>query len=162
MAEKNKLKAEWSSVLKGLISADIDFIVIGGAALALHGLPRTTLDIDIYIRADKNTFDKLFICLLDKLNLQSEQALFRNNSDQSHLFIGQWFTFSNSDGIDLIDVFIADDDEFESLKTSVEKISIYDHQVKIASLEALKKMKQECARPIDLADVVLIDEIMQL
>ena len=136
--------------------------MLGGAALALHGLPRTTLDIDIYIRADKMTFDKLFICLLDNLNLQSEQALFRNNSDQSHLFVGQWFTFSNSDGIDLIDVFIADDDKFESLKASVERICIYDNQIEIASLAALKKMKQECARPIDLADVVLIDEIMQL
>jgi len=162
MEGKSNSAAGWDRVLKELIFSDIDFIVIGGAALALHGLPRTTLDIDIYIQADKSSFDRLFISLLDNLGLQSEQAVFRNNSGQSNLFIGQWFTFSNHDGIDVIDVFIADKKQFHSLKATSDIILMYGGEIQIASLLDLKKMKQECARPIDLADITLIDEIMQL
>jgi len=162
MVEKNNLATGWDRVLEALVLSKIDFIIIGGAALALHGLPRTTLDIDIYIQADKDTFDELFTTLIDDLKLHSEQALFRKNSDQPHLFIGQWFTFSNSENIDLIDVFIADKEQFESLKSNSEIISIYNSTIRIASLLELKKMKQKCARPIDLADVALIDEIIQI
>ena len=38
----------WPEILKKLAETEFDFLVVGGGALALHGIPRTTLDLDIY------------------------------------------------------------------------------------------------------------------
>jgi uncharacterized nucleotidyltransferase DUF6036 len=162
MAGKHYSEINWSTVLDTLSTNHLEFVVVGGAALALHGLPRTTLDIDIFIPATNNDFQILFTSLIDNLNLESEQSLFRNNSNTPELFLGQWFTFSSKDGNDLVDVFIAGSEEFNLLKSQSETIRIADNNIQIASLPELKRMKQKCGRPIDLADIVLIDEIMEL
>ena len=40
-------------ILKELAKGKIPFIIVGGAAIALHGIPRSTLDIDIIVPAEK-------------------------------------------------------------------------------------------------------------
>lgn len=162
MAGKNYSAKNWNTVLEKLSSNDLDFVVVGGAALALHGLPRTTIDIDIFIPPTTLSFNILFSSLIDDLKLISQQSVFRKNADQPNLFVGQWFTFSTEDDNDLIDVFIADQNEFDQLKSQSENISFAHNSIKIASLSELKRMKQNCGRPIDLADVALIDEIINL
>lgn len=161
MAVNNFSEINWSSVLKTLSAEGLDFVVVGGAALALHGLPRTTLDIDIFIPASKQNFQILFSSLLDNLKLESKQSVFRDNADQPELFVGQWFTFSVKNGNDLVDVFFTDNESFNQLNHQSETITISNQKIRIASLSELRKMKKECGRPIDLADVALIDEIMK-
>lgn len=160
MVENNTSEINWNQILRSLVDHGLDFVVVGGAALALHGLPRTTLDLDIFIPAIPESLQTLFDCLIDHLGLKSDQAVFRKNLNQSSLFVGQWVTFNTKDGLDLIDAFLADQQQFELLKATAEIITVCDRKIKIASLAALKKMKQECGRPIDLADVALINEIL--
>ena len=160
MEENNYSKQGWTAILTSMADHDLDFVVVGGAAMALHGLPRTTLDIDVYIPATTIEFEKLFHCLVDVLGLSSEQSVFRKHSATTHLFKGQWFTFSNDDGIDVVDVFLDDSTQHNILKKSSNVIDFANHKILIASLDELKRMKLDCARPIDLADVELINEII--
>lgn len=44
--------------LKLLDSKHIPFIIVGGAAIALHGIPRSTLDIDIIVPAHSDIVRK--------------------------------------------------------------------------------------------------------
>ncbi len=41
------------SLLKSLNDQDVEYVVIGAAAFPVHGYSRATLDIDIFIRPDR-------------------------------------------------------------------------------------------------------------
>ena len=42
-------------MLRELSAANVDFLVVGAYALAGHGLPRATGDLDLWIRAECET-----------------------------------------------------------------------------------------------------------
>jgi hypothetical protein len=46
------LLEEFKSITEALIDADIEYAVCGGWAMAIHGLPRATIDIDLLILGD--------------------------------------------------------------------------------------------------------------
>ena len=46
------LLEEFKSITEALNDAGIDYAVCGGWAMAIHGLPRATIDIDLLIAAD--------------------------------------------------------------------------------------------------------------
>ena len=46
------LLEEFKSITQALNDAGIDYAVCGGWAMAIHGLPRATIDIDLLIAAD--------------------------------------------------------------------------------------------------------------
>jgi hypothetical protein len=43
----------------------VDFIIVGGYALAFHGAPRYTGDIDVYIKPDQNNASRILEALKD-------------------------------------------------------------------------------------------------
>ena len=43
---------EFKSITAALNDAGIDYAVCGGWAMAIHGLPRATMDIDLLVLAD--------------------------------------------------------------------------------------------------------------
>lgn len=86
--------------LRILSQSNVDFIVVGGAAIALHGIPRTTLDIDIYVESTPNSVKTIFGILVDKEGLICQQNSMRTMADKAYLIEGQWMTFSISNGPD--------------------------------------------------------------
>lgn len=50
----------WHNIIDKLNKAKLDYLLAGDAALAVHGLLRSTLDMDIYIIAKTETLNKLF------------------------------------------------------------------------------------------------------
>ena len=42
-------------MLSAFIDAEIDFLLVGAYAMAAHGYPRATGDIDLWVRADDAT-----------------------------------------------------------------------------------------------------------
>ncbi len=46
---------DFRDMLLELIAADVDFLVVGAYAVAAHGHPRATGDLDIWVRADSMT-----------------------------------------------------------------------------------------------------------
>ncbi len=50
-----ELPAEFDEFLKSLIDHHVEFLLIGGIAVALHGYPRATQDLDVWIsRTEEN------------------------------------------------------------------------------------------------------------
>ena len=41
---------DFVDIAKGFIDNGVDFLIVGAYALAAHGFPRTTGDIDIFVR----------------------------------------------------------------------------------------------------------------
>ncbi len=149
----------WHKIIKELNKARLGYVLVGAAALVAHGLPRTTLDLDIYVPAKEDSLNKLFR-IARALGLQSEQKAILKISHSPDLFTDQWICFSYK-GQDVLDVFLARESEFRKIyKNSIlkkdKKLSI---SIRIASLHDITAMKKASGRPIDLSDLNLIKEI---
>ena len=136
----------------------VPHVIVGGAALVLHGIPRSTLDVDIVIPAEKETIVKVFRAA-NNIGLKCQQSNVLSLTDKPNLIIGQWITFEDRAGRQLIDIFFEEVKQFKRLyKNSIER----QHKkmiFHIASLPDLEKMKKASGRSVDLADVALIREI---
>lgn len=53
------LNPDWKEFIELLISNEVEFVVIGAFARALHGIPRFTLDIDFLVSTEPDNADKV-------------------------------------------------------------------------------------------------------
>jgi hypothetical protein len=53
------LSSDLIDLLEAFEKADIEYLIIGGQAVALHGLPRFTKDIDIWLRDSTDNMAKV-------------------------------------------------------------------------------------------------------
>jgi predicted nucleotidyltransferase len=54
---------DFKDMLSGLSAAQVDYLLVGGYAMACHGHPRATGDLDLWIRGDPQTASKVFRAL---------------------------------------------------------------------------------------------------
>lgn len=143
--------------LKLLSRERVPFILVGGSALVLHGIPRSTLDFDIFVPAQVPIPEKLF-SLAGKARLTSRQSDLFRMADKPNLLIGQWVTFRDKSGRDIIDFFFEDPSRFYALRRRAIARRAQGYSLRVASLNDLVRMKRAVGRPIDLADIALIKE----
>jgi len=154
---KDTLKARiWHKIIHKLNASGLEYVLVGAAALVAYGLPRSTLDIDIYIPAKTGSLRKIFQ-IAHTLGLASQQEAILKIAHQPNLFIGQWICFSYK-GQDVLDVYLDKEKEFKKLYRNSKRKKDKEISIRIASLHDLMAMKKESGRPIDLADIKLIEE----
>src|SRR5437764_1559601 len=57
------LSRDFKEILSEFIAANVEFLVVGAYALAAHGLPRATGDIDIWVRPGAENAQKVLRAL---------------------------------------------------------------------------------------------------
>ncbi|MCX7916684.1 MAG: nucleotidyl transferase AbiEii/AbiGii toxin family protein [bacterium] len=153
---ERKIEKKIINVLKNLVKENISFYIVGGMALVLYGIPRTTLDIDIVIPSNKEMVDKLFE-IFKKYSLKSKQKDILLIKEE-RLLIGQWITFEDEKGRELFDIFIEEKDKFKEVYKRIKKIEFKEIFLPVAPLEIIKQMKSQSEREIDIYDIKLIEE----
>lgn len=156
MAKDTSVPEIWHTIINKLNKTRLNYVLVGGAALVIHGLPRSTLDIDIYVPAKEEVLHKLFE-IADSLGLRSEQKAILAISNSPNLFADQWICFSYK-GQDVLDVFLAAEKEFNKLYADSEQKRDKAITVRVASLNDIEAMKRKSGRPVDLADLKFIKE----
>jgi len=129
--------------------------------LTLYGIPRTTIDVDIQISSTEDNIRHL-IHGLEKAGLKLDSEDFLPLVVRPELLYGQCISFSIPKGPQLIDVFLEKPKDFTELLRSSRKIKFGDFNLRVADLNEIRRMKLEIGRPIDLADVALIDEFLEI
>nr|BFD66512.1 hypothetical protein HAGR004_15340 [Bdellovibrio sp. HAGR004] len=135
-------------------AAKLKFAVVGGYALALHGLVRATMDVDFVLSLTKEDFE-LAEKTLQKVGLQSRIPVraqdlisMRQEYIENRNLIA-WSFVDYKDPSRQVDILITKD-----LKTmEIEKVSVGGRKIPVASLHELLKMKTESGRPQDLIDI---------
>ena len=159
--ERNTLKPEiWHKIIDSLNKNKLEYVLVGGAALAAHGIPRSTLDIDIYIVAEADIISKLFQ-IADGLKLKSEQKAILALARSNRLIANQWISFSY-EGRDILDVFLCEEKEFKRISKRAKLERDKDTAVRVASLKDIEKMKKASGRPVDIADLALIKKAKRI
>ena len=56
---------DWYDMLAALLEADAQFLVVGAHALAVHGVPRATQDIDVWIEPSPENAARVWRALVE-------------------------------------------------------------------------------------------------
>lgn len=142
------------SLLRRLARAEVDFVVIGGVAVAFQGYGRTTKDLDITYSTESGNLERLGRVLLDvhaRLRGIDEEVPFV--PDARALARTRLLTLDTDDGgLDLL----ADPPgapPYKTMRARADRVELDGIVVAVAALDDLLAMKRAAGRPQDLADV---------
>jgi predicted nucleotidyltransferase len=137
-------------VIEALVSAGVDFVVIGGIAGTLHGSSYPTYDLDIAYARDSANLKRLagVVAVLDvKLNNAPEDLPFI--ADERTLANGANFTFDTPYGRFDILGDVPGVSSYEDLRRDAEEVALEGHPVRVASIDHLIAMKRAANRTKD-------------
>ncbi len=140
------LPQDFKELLQLLNSKKIEYLVIGGYAVAFHGYPRATGDIDIWIAASKDNARKIVEALKEfgfnvpelneELFLEKEKNIRMGNPPLRVEIL------TSIDGV-----------KFSECYKNKKMVTIDDIKVNFISLKDLKKNKMASGRHKDLNDL---------
>ncbi len=149
-------------LLLTLTDAGVDFVVIGGVAVGVHGFVRATEDLDVVPAPEPENLDRLAEVLGDIQAAQvgvgdfapeefpydptdprqlAEGANFRLDTNLGPLDIMQWVAG------------VPADHAYAELASRAIKVNFRDIEVRVCGLEDLQAMKRAAGRPQDLRDL---------
>lgn len=153
-------------ILRDLNAAEVDYVLVGGLAVALHGYQRVTLDVDIVLAM---TADNLR-CFIDQAKAKGLSPIIPVPMDSlaNPDLIEQWhrekgmlaFALRGPDLMaSVIDVLVRTPVPYEVMKRDAVIVPVGDLQVPIASIEHLIIMKTGTGRSKDAIDIEELKKI---
>jgi len=141
----------------------VNYALVGGYAVALHGAVRGTVDIDIVIPLTQNAFNKTeqalkALGLQPRLPVSADEVfLFREEYINNKNLIA--WSFVNPDKpTEIVDVIITED--LKSMKPEVK--NVLGKNIKIADIVSLIRMKTRSGRPQDIEDVKALESLLNM
>jgi hypothetical protein len=145
-------------LLRELERRQVDYVLIGGVALNLHGIVRATEDIDLFVRADDDNIERLRQALravwadpaieqITAADLAGEYPTVRYGPP------GEEF---------VIDFLSRLGSAFQFDDIQAETVDIEGVRVRLATPSMLYRMKRDTMRLIDRADAVALREKFNL
>jgi Aminoglycoside-2''-adenylyltransferase len=143
-----ELPQDFSDLLVELHDAGAQFVVLGGHAVAYHGHPRATKDLDVLVRADASNAERVYRAL----------AAFGAPLHSFEVSEADFVTYDGVLQIGLpphrIDILNrADGISFEEAVAEGTSFELEGRRIPVIGREALLKNKRAAGRPQDLADV---------
>lgn len=146
------LNEDYKEMLQLLSEEDVKFIVVGAYALAAHGFPRATGDIDIWIEPEINNVKKVmnvlkrFGCPLFELTI--DDLLIKGTVFQIGVAPRRIDIITSIDGV-----------EFSEAWDDCVKVQVEGIQIPILSLDKLIKNKESTGREKDALDLKNLKKI---
>jgi len=141
------LNPDFRDMLSCLKDEEVDFLIVGAYALAAHGFPRATGDLDIWIRNDPENALRI-LCALSKFGAPAKQ-LSANDFTSTDLIVQLGVEPCRIDlltGIDGV--------EFEEAWRNRVNISLDNLEIFVLSKEDLLRNKVATGRDKDQGDII--------
>ncbi len=140
------LNQDFKEFIQLLNDNQVKYLVIGGYAVAVHGYPRYTKDIDVWIEMSLENAEKLMVALTEfgfgSLGLTTEDFQTSDQIIQLGYPPNRIDLITTPDGID-----------FETCYQAKIEVIIDNIPVNFIDLDNLRKNKQASGRLQDLADL---------
>ncbi len=163
--DRNHLK----EIIITLADSGVDFIICGGVALALHGVERMTMDIDIALDMREGNIQK-FLDAMKSLELVPRAPVSADSlldPEKRRLMIEEKnalvFTFIDTRiPFRQVDIFLGEE-AFNSMEDDVEMIEIDRHKIRVVSKKRLLQMKKEISpqRDKDVYDINALEKLIK-
>lgn len=154
-------------IFAALNDANVDYVVVGGLAVILHGYLRATADLDLAIGLSPDNAKRGMDALasiglqprlpvsLDDFNDADKRADWLRNRNMQVFPL-----WDPANPIRSVDVFIDEPVEFSSLLADAVIKDVQGLKVRIASITHLIEMKQRAGRARDLEDIDKLQQIL--
>lgn len=162
------LGASWrdyhpAELIRALVEAHVDFVIVGGVAVVLQSMPRFTKDLDICYATDQDNLDALgdvLVALGTRLRGISEEVPFV--PDGRTLRRTQIMCLTTPVGD--IDLLVDPDGApgYKSLRRRADIKDLAGHEVRVASIDDLIAMKRAAGRPQDVIDIESLEAARRL
>lgn len=145
------LNPDFRDMLSAFAAEDVEFLVVGAYALAAHGVPRATGDLDLWVRPSSENADRVLRALhefgapttdLTQEDLVSPDVVFQIGVEPRRIDI-----LTSIDGV-----------EFDAAWASREEIEVEGLPLPVLGKSDLIANKRTLGRPQDLADVARLEE----
>jgi hypothetical protein len=146
------LNEDYRDMLHALSDEKVRFLLVGAYALAAHGYPRATMDIDIWVMPSPENADAVFRALsrfgaplhnLTKEDLQKDGTVFQIGVSPRRIDI-----ITAASGLD-----------FDQAYKRSRPVNIEGIEVNIPSIDDLIRNKRATGRTKDLADAEALESI---
>lgn len=152
--DRPELNEDFVDLLGALIDAHVEFVVVGAHALAAHGLPRATGDLDVLVRPSRENADRVVHALLafgaplqahgvSRNDFEAERNVYQIGIPPRRIDI-----LTSISGV-----------SFEEAASSSIKVAVSGLELPVLGREALIRNKRASARAKDLADVEALEAL---
>ena len=146
------MNTDFIEFLAALLRAEARFLIVGAHAMAAHGIPRATGDLDVWVAPDPGNAERVWTALLDfgapvrtlglsAPDLAAERLVVQMGAPPRRIDV-----LTSLTGL-----------EFEAAWRTRRVLRIDDLDLPFLGREALLRNKRETGRPKDRADVETLD-----
>ncbi len=162
-------KDPFGDVLERLQNTDLDFIVCGGMAAIIHGVERTTLDLDLSVSLSPKNIPVL-LTAVETLgftprvpvhpSILADEVEVSKMISEKHAVV---FTFIDTENpFFQLDIFLLPDLRYENLLPFSEILSYRDKPLRVLTAKKLLELKESIDPPRakDQMDILLLKQIL--
>jgi hypothetical protein len=148
------LMERFVDVLRALDAVSVEYVLVGGFAVILHGLPRLTQDLDLFVRPTERNLSKLREALDAVFHDPSIEEI--RLSDFEHYPV---IRYGTPEGF-YVDILtrIGDAFSFEDLRWQTMTVS--NIPTRVATVATLYEMKRNTVRPEDHSDALFLRALL--
>lgn len=159
----------YEEVFRELNKNKVKYVVAGGIAVNLHGVPRTTEDLDLLIYLSEENVGKFAKAMkplgyLPKVPVKIEDFGIRKNreswiKDKGMVVFSLW---NKNIPYRVVDIFVENPIDFKELYRDRINISVGEFAIPIVSIEHLIRLKKMAGRKQDMSDIISLKRVKKL
>lgn len=158
----------YQEVFELLNKNNVRYLVVGGVAVNLHGIPRMTYDLDLMIALDEENIHKAWMCL-EEIGFVPRVPIVENDllnpmrrlelREKKNMLAVSFFRGGRE--YNIVDFFIDNPLDFESCFRHMKKIKIDMIEVPIIDIRDLIALKNLSNRKQDIDDINSLTSLLE-
>jgi hypothetical protein len=154
MTSDSDLNEDFSDLLRELLNHDVQFLIVGAHAMAVHGVPRATGDIDIFFAPTPSNVQSLMQALtafgapIESHGVSEDSLLTLGTIYQLGLPPRRIDLINRIDGVSFAEAWDT------RIYTKVDQLKL-----PVIGIDALRKNKESTGREKDKLDIILIEQL---
>lgn len=159
----------YEEIFRTLNAKKVNYVVVGGVALVLHGVVRLTADLDLIVRLETKNLTKFISVIKElgyrpKVTVKAEEFIDNEKRETWRKEKGMQvlsFYHPKKPAL-LLDVFVNEPIDYETLEDEKEVIQAGSIKIPVVSKRHLIELKKISGRPQDIADINALKEVMKI
>ncbi|WP_038247067.1 DUF6036 family nucleotidyltransferase [Ghiorsea bivora] len=147
-------------LIQSLSKHSVNYALVGGYAVALHGAFRGTMDVDLVIQVDEQNFlnaEKALISigLQARLPVKAHEVFHFRDEYINNRNMVAWSFVNPNNPAEMVDIIITED----LIKMNTVNKQGFGLDIQVLAIDDLIQMKKKSGRPQDLEDIAALKKL---